>query len=294
MSLTVPFKQVDVFTEVPFKGNPVAVINFLDTDESEVTQEQLQAIANWTNLSETTFLFKPSDERYDYKLRIFTPQIELPFAGHPTIGSCNAFLEFTKNTTATSLVQECKAGAISLTINEGLISFKAALFDFEGISDEVITGYEQSLGLKFIAAPALLRTGPNWVVALVNDAETCFNANPNFAMITEQSKQNEHSGVILAGPKKNATVRNSYEIRAFCPVDTIDEDPVCGSGSVALARYLQELYKFEETTKITISQGGRLGRDGHIEATIMKEADGNTSYHVAGHAITVVNGKITL
>ncbi|CAI1719509.1 hypothetical protein SEUBUCD646_0O01970 [Saccharomyces eubayanus] len=294
MGLTVPFKQVDVFTEVPFKGNPIAVINFLDIDESEVTQEQLQAIAIWTNLSETSFLFKPSDEKYDYKLRIFTSLSELPFAGHPTIGSCKAFLEFTQNTTATSLVQECRAGAIPLTVNEGLISFKAALFDFEGISDEVITGYEQSLGLKFIVAPALLRTGPNWVVALVEDAETCFNANPNFTMLTEQTKQNKHCGVILAGVKKNASIKNSYEMRAFSPLDKVDEDPVCGSGSVALARYLQELYKFEETTKITISQGGRLGRDGHIVASIIKETDGSTSYHVAGHAITVVNGKITL
>ena len=294
MSLTVPFKQVDVFTEVPFRGNPVAVINFLDTDESEVTQKQLQAIANWTNLSETTFLFKPSNNKCDYKLRIFTPKNELPFAGHPTIGSCKAFLQFTKNNTATSLVQECGVGAIPLTINEGLISFKAALFDFEGISDEVITGYEQSLGLKFIATPALLHTGPEWVVALVEDAETCFNANPNFTVLTQQTKQNNHTGIILAGPKKNAPIRNSYEMRAFPTAENIDEDPVCGSGSVALARYLQELYKFEETTNITISQGGRLGRDGHIVASIIKETDGNTSYHVAGHSITVIDGKITL
>lgn len=90
MSLTVPFKQVDVFTEKPFKGNPVAVVNFLEVDESGVTQEELQAIANWTNLSETTFLFKPSDDKCDYKLRIFSPRSELPFAGHPTIGSCKA------------------------------------------------------------------------------------------------------------------------------------------------------------------------------------------------------------
>ena len=83
MTLMVPFKQVDVFTEKPFMGNPVAVINFLEIDENEVSQEELQAIANWTNLSETTFLFKPSDKKYDYKLRIFTPRSELPFAGSP-------------------------------------------------------------------------------------------------------------------------------------------------------------------------------------------------------------------
>ncbi|EJS43408.1 YHR029C [Saccharomyces arboricola H-6] len=294
MGVTVPFKQVDVFTEKPFKGNPVAVINFLNIDESEVTQEELQTIANWTNLSETTFLFKPSSDKYDYKLRIFTPNNELPFAGHPTIGSCKAFLQFTKNTTATSLIQECGAGAIPLVITEGVISFKAAMADYEGISTEVIAGYEHAIGLKFIAAPALLHTGPEWIVALVEDAETCFDANPNFPMLAEQTKQNNHAGIILAGHKRNASIKNSFEMRAFAPVMSVNEDPVCGSGSVALARYLQELYKFEETTKITISQGGRLQRDGHIVASIVKEADGSNSYHVAGHAITVVDGKITL
>ncbi|CAI4063558.1 hypothetical protein SKDZ_08G0720 [Saccharomyces kudriavzevii ZP591] len=294
MTLIVPFKQVDVFTEKPFKGNPVAVINFLSIDESEVTQNELQAIANWTNLSETTFLFKPSDNKYDYKLRIFSPRSEMPFAGHPTIGSCKAFLEFTKNTTATSIVQECGAGAIPLTIKEGLISFKAPIADYEGISSDVIAGYEQAIGLKFVAAPALLHTGPEWIVALVDDAETCFNANPNFTMLADQTNQNKHVGIILAGPKKNASIRNSYEMRAFAPVINVNEDPVCGSGSVALARYLQELYNFEESTSITISQGGRLQRDGHIVASIIQEGDGNTSYHVTGHAITVVDGNIAL
>lgn len=294
MTLTVPFKQVDVFTKTPFKGNPVAVVNFLEVDESEVTQEELQAIANWTNLSETTFLFKPSDNKYDYKLRIFSPRSELPFAGHPTIGSCKAFLEFTKNTTATSLVQECGVGAVPLTINKGLISFKAVVAGYESISSETTADYEQAIGLKFKTPPALLHTGPEWVVGLVEDAETCFNANPNFTLLARQTKQNNHVGIILAGLKKTAVIKNSYEMRAFAPAINVNEDPVCGSGSLALVRYLQELYKFGETTNITISQGGRLQRNGQILASIKKEANNNTSYHVAGHAVTVIDGKITL
>ncbi|CAI4527452.1 BAH_G0023240.mRNA.1.CDS.1 [Saccharomyces cerevisiae] len=292
MTLMVPFKQVDVFTEKPFMGNPVAVVNFLEIDENEVSQEELQAIANWTNLSETTFLFKPSDEKYDYKLRIFTPRSELPFAGHPTIGSCKAFLEFTQNTTATSLVQECKIGAVPITINEGLIRFKAPMADYESISSEMIADYEKAIGLKFIKPPALLHTGPEWIVALVEDAETCFNANPNFAMLAHQTKQNDHVGIILTGPKKEAAIKNSYEMRAFAPVINVYEDPVCGSGSVALARYLQEVYKFEKTTDITISEGGRLKRNGLMLASIKKEADNSTSYYIAGHATTVIDGKI--
>lgn len=205
-----------------------------------------------------------------------------------------AFLEFTQNTTATSIIQECGVGAIPLTISDGLISFKAALADYEAISNEVIANYEEAIGLKFVTAPALLHTGPEWIVALVEDAETCFNANPNFGMLGRQTKQNDHLGIILAGPKKTSSIKNSYEMRAFAPAVNVNEDPVCGSGSLALARYLQELYKFEETTDITISQGGRLDRDGHIIASIKKEANGSTSYHVAGHAITVIDGKIKL
>ncbi|GAA23743.1 K7_Yhi9bp [Saccharomyces cerevisiae Kyokai no. 7] len=164
--------------------------------------------------------------------------------------------------------------------------------DYESISSEMIADYEKAIGLKFIKPPALLHTGPEWIVALVEDAETCFNANPNFAMLAHQTKQNDHVGIILAGPKKEAAIKNSYEMRAFAPVINVYEDPVCGSGSVALARYLQEVYKFEKTTDITISEGGRLKRNGLMLASIKKEADNSTSYYIAGHATTVIDGKI--
>ena len=133
MPRILPFKQVDVFTGELFKGNPVAVTNCMDIDESEVTTEQLQAIASWTNLSETTFLFKPTDAGCDYKLRIFTPGSELPFAGHPTVGSCKAFLEFT-GVKKEKIIQQCGLGHIELTVTDDQkISFKAGPNSIEEI-----------------------------------------------------------------------------------------------------------------------------------------------------------------
>lgn len=294
MSSTLPFKQVDVFTSVPFKGNPVAVVNCMDITSEEISNEKLQAIANWTNLSETTFLFKPTTDKFDYKLRIFTPLSELPFAGHPTIGSCKAFLEYTGKKSATKILQECEIGIVELTIGgEGKISFKAAKADIEEIPEEAIEGYKNSLNVQYIAMPKLLQVGPKWVVYLTSDSDACFDADPNFALITEVSKRFGHTGIIFAGPKKEGS-KTEFEMRAFAPCEGVQEDPVCGSGSIALVRYLQSLYNFQQTTNISITQGGRMGRNGHIECCIRIGADGIATYSSGGNAVTVINGSITL
>ncbi len=115
MNHQVPFQQVDVFTEIPFKGNPVAVI----LDGNELSTEEMQSIANWTNLSETTFVCKPTDPQADYRLRIFTPNSELPFAGHPTIGSAFAVIQHgIKPKTAGRLVQQCGSGLVTIFVDE--------------------------------------------------------------------------------------------------------------------------------------------------------------------------------
>lgn len=293
MALKLPFLQVDVFTSSPFKGNPVAVVNCMGIDESLVSDEQLQAIANWTNLSETTFLFKPTDSRCDYKLRIFTPMSELPFAGHPTIGSCKAFLQFTGQKTAKSLTQECQAGIVNLTISdEGRIAFKAPRSDIEEIPQDAIDEYRKILQVDCVATPKLLHVGPKWVVYLAADAESCYNANPDFAQMALSNNKYGHGGIILAGKKPSSL--QDYEMRAFCPADGIDEDPVCGSGSIAVIRYLQDLHKFTETTNVDITQGGRLKRQGQIFCQIKANGDGEFSYISGGNTIIVIEGSINI
>ncbi|CCK72999.1 Yhi9p KNAG_0M01460 [Huiozyma naganishii CBS 8797] len=295
MSRHLPFKQVDVFTTVPYKGNPVAVINCMGIDESEVTKEQLQSVANWTNLSETTFLFKPTDGKSDYKLRIFTPVSELPFAGHPTVGSCKAFLEFTNQSESQetrTFHQQCGVGSVELTVSPGKISFKAAQTAIEELDDAVVAQYEAALGISTVAKPKLLRVGPNWVVLLTDDAQACYNANPDFAKLAEIDASHGHSGVILGGAKGDG--EHSYEMRAFAPSLNVKEDPVCGSGALSFIRYLQELNGYSEPTEISISQGGRLGRNGQISGLIKTKSGTTTTYHIGGDAVTAIEGQILL
>lgn len=295
MPLKLPFKQVDVFTSEGFKGNPVAVTNCLDIDESQVTTAQLQAVANWTNLSETTFIFKPVDPTNDYKLRIFTPKNELPFAGHPTIGSCKAYLEFTgKLGSTTSVKQECGVGIVNLTVTTDRISFQGAQTTMEDVDSIAVQEYCSALGddIEAVATSKLLRTGPDWVVILVKDAKECFDCNPNMDKIIEISARNGHTGIILGGKKEGSA--NDYEIRAFAPVVKVEEDPVCGSGALGFIRYLNHLNKFKASQTINISQGGRLGRNGQLTCLINVHDDDSVTYHVGGDSLTVIEGQILL
>lgn len=289
-AMSLPFKQVDVFTSKPFKGNPVAVINCLNVDDkNQLTDKQLQDIATWTNLSETTFLFKPKDPQNDYYLRIFTPKNELPFAGHPTVGSSKAFMEFTnKDQTDCIIRQECGVGIVQLTVKDGKSSFKAEQTTMKSIDQDTIEQYAESLGVKPIATPKLLDVGPKWVVFLVGTAQECYDANPNMAKMAEISKQNDHTGIILGGLKNG----NEYEMRAFAPVINVPEDPVCGSGALSFIRYLQDHNGYTETTNISISQGGRVNRDGLLSCQIAHQENGEKTYHVGGNALTVVEGTI--
>src|SRR5919112_6915760 len=138
------FRQVDVFTSEPFKGNPVAVVH----DADRLAPEQMQAIARWTNLSETTFVCAPTDERADYRLRIFTPASELPFAGHPTVGSAHAVLRGgLRPRTPGRLIQECARGLITLRVEGGRIFFELPEPAFHGIPAEQLSALAGSLGI---------------------------------------------------------------------------------------------------------------------------------------------------
>lgn len=294
MPKVLPFKQVDVFAEELYKGNPLAVINCMDIDASEVTTEQLQGIANWTNLSETTFLFKPTEAGCDYKVRIFTPGSELPFAGHPTVGSCKAFLEFT-GIKKDTVVQQCGLGHIELSVtSDQKISFKAGNTIVEEVTDKNITAYEATMDIKTIEKPKLLRVGPNWLVCLVKDSEEVLKVEADLAAMEALDKVNGHTGIILGGLKKGCTTGDEYEIRAFAPIEGVPEDPVCGSGTLSFIRYLQEINQFKESKTLHITQGARVGRNGNLYCKIDVLPEGKVDYYVGGYSTSIINGTITL
>jgi PhzF family phenazine biosynthesis protein len=264
------FKQVDVFTDKPFRGNPVAVVigaEGLDT-------QAMQRIACWTNLSETTFLLK--SEVADYRLRIFTPRQELPFAGHPTIGSAHAAIEAGFVAKKDTLRQECGAGVIDLSVE------KDGLF-LRGPQPRI-----SDVRKKLPYAAKLLRIdlGPVWVVGEVADAEALAALKPDMAELTLFSHDVEATGVTLFAPsgEKGAAIH----VRSFAPAHGIPEDPVCGSGNLSVAAYLRQTNQVKRFgARYVARQGMQLGRDGRVLVRVEDDA-----IRIGGRAVTCVDGTL--
>lgn len=288
-SKAIPFKQVDVFTDVPFRGNPVAVV----LDATGLDAEQMQRIAAWTNLSETTFAL-PSDD-CDYRLRIFTPIEELPFAGHPTIGSAHALLEAGIVTpTDGRLRQECGAGVIELTVaDDGAITARVPTPKVVRAEDAehvaALAGqWSLALGASFVEdpAPALVDVGPVWLIAQIAGPEALGALSPDFSAIEALGGEGSPAGatVFAFAEGEDAAVR----VRSFAP--GIGEDPVCGSGNASVGAYLAVTGLLDRTGQsYTASQGREMGRDGRVSVVI---AAGEVS--IGGHAVTVIDGEIRL
>jgi PhzF family phenazine biosynthesis protein len=270
--MKLPFKQVDVFTDKPFLGNPVAVVigaEGLDT-------QTMQRIACWTNLSETTFLLK--SEAADYRLRIFTPRQELPFAGHPTLGSAHAALESGFVSRKAALKQECGAGIIELTVE------KQGLF---------LRGPQARIGdvrktLPFATKLLRIDVGPVWVVGEVPDSRKLAALEPDMAAIAQFSLDHEATGVTLFAPSADGEA--AIHVRSFAPAHGIPEDPVCGSGNLSVGAYLKQTNQVKRFGEAYVArQGMQLGRDGRVSVRI--EAD---CIRIGGHAVTCVEGKIAI
>lgn len=235
LTSTYPFYQIDVFTDKGFLGNPLAVIVAFDPALPIPTDQQMLKIANWTNLSETAFLLPPTDPtKADYKVRIFTPNTELPFAGHPTIGTCRAFLEYTQSKKK-HVVQECEGGFVELQVaDSGSIAFTAPPLRKTGpVEEETVKVVCEAMGItrEDVLDTQWLVNGPHWFGLLLKDAETVLKAS---RIPTLGSKQFEF-GIVGQYPKgavgqdKEDGSAPFFEIRAFPHIDLIDEDPVCGS-----------------------------------------------------------------
>ena len=272
----VAFKQVDVFTRVPFRGNPVAVV----LDGKGLSTEEMQRIAAWTNLSETTFLLPSS--KADYQLRIFTPRAELPFAGHPTIGSAHAFLEAGSRPRKGKLRQECGAGVLELDVEEELLWLKAPASSLTPLPSRLLGDLERGLGAKALAAPKVVDVGPIWVVAALAEVD---RLTPDMAEIARFTEAAKATGVTVFA--KSAGGEAAIHVRSFAPAHGIPEDPVCGSGNISVAAYLSDVKSPEK--RYTARQGMQLGRDGKVSIRIEGE-----SIFLGGAAVTCVEGKIRL
>jgi PhzF family phenazine biosynthesis protein len=289
---TTPFKQVDVFTKVPFKGNPVAVV----LRAEGLSSGQMQQIASWTNLSETTFVFAATSAEADYRVRIFTPLAELPFAGHPTIGTAHALLEAGRiEARDGALVQECGAGLVRLQVEDGAdgerwISFDLPPPQIRLLSGDEVDELEAILGCavaREAAPPRLIDVGPRWVVAQLADARAVLSNQPDLVRMKARNTTDGVTGVVIFGEyAPGSTAR--IEVRAFVPACGIDEDPVCGSGNGCVAAFIranQQLAHFG--AGFIASQGLVLGRAGQVRIAIDAER-----IRVGGMSVTCIDGQL--
>jgi PhzF family phenazine biosynthesis protein len=287
------FKQVDVFTNVPFKGNPVAVVLKADG----LSTEQMQQIANWTNLSETTFVVPATDPGADYHVRIFTPKAELPFAGHPTIGTAHALLEAGLVEARDGvLVQQCGAGLVKLHVTRAQDGAQWIAFD---LPEATMTAFDagQAAELEGLLGAPLLReftpylvdVGPRWVVAQLPSAQAVLAAQPDLSRMKAQDLKGRHTGVVIFGEHDNAA-HAKIEIRAFVPAHGIDEDPVCGSGTGSVGAFIRRSGQIGRLgSDFLASQGAAVGRAGVLRLVLSEQ-----TIQVGGNAVTCIDGTLAV
>jgi PhzF family phenazine biosynthesis protein len=276
--MTRPFRQVDVFTSIPYLGNPLAVVH----DADGLTDEQMQRFASWTNLSETTFLVAPGEDEADYRVRIFTPAAELPFAGHPTLGSCHAWLEAGGRPREPGVVvQECGAGLVTIRVGEDGSAFAAPPLVRSGPVEESVA--ERAVAMLGIGRDEIVDmqwadNGPGWIAVLLSSADAVLKVQPGLGELE----------VGIAGPHPPGGPAD-FEVRAFFPVEGVArEDPVTGSFNASLAQWL--LAAGLAQAPYLVRQGTVLGRSGQVRIT--RDASGQV--WVGGSAVTCVAGTVEL
>ena len=275
------FKQVDVFTGTPYRGNPLAVV----LDGTGLSDEEMQHFARWTNLSETTFLLPPSTDEADYRVRIMTPGGELPFAGHPTLGSCHAWLEAGGKAQARNfIVQECKKGLITIRREKDGLAFAAPELKRTAPSPSVLAQVASALGLKAnqIVAAQILDNGPAWFSLLLDTPQTVLGLTPNHLEL-----KNIGCKVGVAA-RYDSGSEVGLEVRAFAAAIGIPEDPVTGSLNASLAEWLID--EGHMPPRYVAAQGASLERAGRV--TIERDADGRV--WVGGQSVTCITGNVLL
>jgi PhzF family phenazine biosynthesis protein len=298
---TVRFKQVDVFTSVPFKGNPLAVV----FDADALDADQMQAIAHWTNLSETTFLLKPTDPAADYRVRIFTTHGELPFAGHPTLGTAHALLASGyRPKQAGKLIQQCGVGLIELKALKAPAestgeaqetwAFAAPPARVTALPQDryaALTMALRSDAIDFSATPCAVDNGAPWLVVRVNSARDCLALEPDAAALADLVHAMDTHGLAVYGPH-GADGPATFEVRCLMSGGRfgVGEDPVTGSANAALAGLLSA-QQLRPGAHYTARQGTVLGRAGNVSVHY-DDAAGKT--WIGGPSVTIVDGTFRL
>ena len=271
------FSQVDVFTETPLRGNPLAVVHGADG----LGDEQMQTFARWTNLSETSFLLQPTDAAADYRVRIFTPSRELPFAGHPTLGSCHAWLAAGGQARAANAVQQCGVGLVRIRRDGERLAFAAPPLRRSGaIEPEVRAQIARCLRIdaSAIRHSQWVDNGPGWVAVMLASRDEVLALQPDFVAMRGLAL-----GVVAPwhdGPAQ-------FEVRAFVADAGGYEDPVTGSLNAGLAQWL--VGAGLAPPRYLASQGSVLQRAGrvHVEAL-------GPDIWIGGHSVTCIRGELTL
>lgn len=270
------FRQVDVFSPEPMRGNPVAVVH----DADGLTDGQMRAFARWTNLSETTFVLTPTDPGADYRVRIFTPDAELPFAGHPTLGTAHAWLE-AGGVPATDgvVVQECGAGLVTVRRGDRLAFQAPPLVRSGPVSEEDLDRIVHALriGREDVVDSAWVDNGPGWVGVLLGSADAVLALEPAW---------HEFGGMDIGavGPRSGADT--ACEVRAFCPGLGVTEDPVTGSLNAGIGQWLAG---DALPSSYVAAQGTALGRAGRVH--VSREGD---DVWVAGDSVARIVGEVGL
>ena len=275
------FKQVDVFSSVALKGNPVAVV--LNADS--LSDTQMADFARWTNLSETTFVLKPQNPDADYRLRIFTTLNELPFAGHPTLGSCHAWLEAGGVPRGHEIVQECAAGLIRLRRQAGQLAFTAPpLLRTGAVEGDLLQRICRGLGIEAqaVVQARWVDNGPGWVALMLRDREQVLALEPDYSQLLGLS-----IGVVAPWQPELDGDEAQFEVRAFCAGEGMPEDPVTGSLNAGLAQWL--IGAGLAPAHYVASQGTAMGRAGRVSIEQIGE-----DIWVGGPAVTCISGQLTL
>jgi len=275
---TFQLSQVNVFSTDPLSGNPVAVIH----GAKGLSDAQMFALARWTNLSETTFLLPPTNLLADYQLRIFSPGGELPFAGHPTLGSCHAWLcagGKTKNSDV--VIQQCKAGLVNIRKHNSLLEFSAPPLKRTGLlDDDTLLKISTALSLapSDIIHHQWVDNGPGWCAVMLGSAQQVLDIKPNWAAL-------EPLNLGVVGPH-DPNFEANLEVRAFVGSGGY-EDPVTGSLNASLAQWLMGAGLIK--SPYIAAQGTILQREGRVH--LRKD---NDNIWVGGHVVEVIRGKIAV
>jgi PhzF family phenazine biosynthesis protein len=293
---TSTFRQVDVFTSVPFRGNPLAVL--LDADDLDAAA--MQRIAAWTNLSETAFVLRPTKAEASYRVRIFTPRSELPFAGHPSVGTAYSLIEAGRLDAAAPIVQECAAGLLPIRVigsGHGRQVFVRSPRPVLHAPDaETARAAASVLGVELTrrAPPRLVTAGPSWLICELDDEAAVRALKPDMAAIAALTARGGRAGgavgISVFGRSTNGT--HSLTVRAFAPGDGVPEDPVTGSANAAIGAYLLATGGLDAVgAEYRVSQGREIGRDGYVDVRV-DAATGDVE--IGGHVVTCVDGMLLL